>query len=139
MRLDPDLPHRTRWDQRGMAALAVVYVVMLYGMTSGDFDEPDVGAMFVIEGVILAMPQLARRRDAFAVACLTLAVLVFFAGGLLVEAGFWIFLPTLVPLLLAMIRIPERWTAFVTPFVLAGTTAALAVGAYVFSIPARTW
>ncbi|MEU4235919.1 hypothetical protein [Actinoplanes sp. NPDC026619] len=130
---------RPRWDQRGVAALAVAYVVMQYLMTIGHHDEAYVGKTAIIYGVILATPTLTRRKDTFMVICGFLAVLVLIAGVLLIEAGYWVYLPAALPLLLAMIRIPERWTPFATPVILAATAALLVYFAFLVSIPALTW
>jgi hypothetical protein len=115
----------TRWDQRGMAALAVVYVVVQYLMTTGHHDGAATGTTAVVYGVVLATPLLARRATTFAVACGIVAALVLLAGIV-----YWIYLPAALPLLLAMIRIPERWAPFATPVLLALMTELLATGAY---------
>jgi hypothetical protein len=99
---------RVRWDQRGMAAVAVVYVIVLYAMVRDHLDEDYLGTTFVIYGLVLAVPQLARTRRTFTLTCAVLACLVLLAGALLIEAGVWALLPAIVPLLLAIVRIPRR-------------------------------
>ncbi|WP_433384570.1 hypothetical protein ACQPZX_24030 [Actinoplanes sp. CA-142083] len=115
--------------QRSMAALAVAYVVILSTMVSA------FGATSALYVALLAAPQLARRRTTFTAASGLVAALVLAAaplGGL----AFW---PAVLPLLLALIPIPERWSWFLTPIALAFVTALLGLAAYAFSLPTRTW
>lgn len=126
-------PKRARWDQRVMAGLAVLYVPLQYLV----LEVHDYRETFVVYALAFALPQVARRNLTFSAACAALGVANLLVGAVLAVAGVFIFWPASLPLLLAPIRIPERWTLFVTPVLLALVIGLLAAAAYGFSI--WTW
>ena len=122
---DPLAAHRARrrvrWDQWAVAALAVYYIVLLY-LIDG------VGADLTWFTVLAVVPLLIRNRAAFAVTAPVIGLLLL----ALLCAG-WPVAPAGLPLLLAQIRLPERWMPVGVPVLFAGTTAVLSMLARLFS------
>lgn len=120
---DPLAAHRARrrvrWDQWAVAALAVYYIVLLYLVDGDDF---------TCFAVLAVVPLLVRNRAAFAVTAPIIGLLML----ALLCAG-WSVAPAGLPLLLAQIRLPERWMPVGVPVLFVGTTAVLSVLAWLFT------
>jgi hypothetical protein len=113
------------WTSKAMAGLAFMYVAMVAGML---WETDDDGSL-AFYAVLVAVPLLIRGRRLFLIVSLLWALLVLVLGAVGAMAGWFIFWPAALPLLLAVVRLPDGWA----PAALSLVTAVLAIGAYLLT------
>jgi hypothetical protein len=111
------------WSQRAMAGLPLIYVAMLVASVPAAEDPT-----FTFWAVLLAVPLAIRGASAFRLVCAVWAALVLVLGGVMATRGWYVYWPVILPLLMAVVRVPER----LAPVVFSCVTLVLGLALYAF-------
>ncbi|XVV10928.1 hypothetical protein ACQP2X_39740 [Actinoplanes sp. CA-131856] len=89
-----------------MAALPFAWAAATWFIYQArDYHETYLGRTYLVYAIVLAIPPLISNRTIFRVVTLALVPLIFIAGVAQLDISLW---PTILPLLLAQIRIPDE-------------------------------